>query len=179
MASSIEQSRNPQADEKEAAPPRRTLPAAGMPTAEAARKRAVRRGANIHIQDEDQAPTGKNAGDDQAAAEVDRLHVFTMADEQDQVLATLIATMEAIGARVRALADDLVIAATLVERAQGLANMLPHKTMQQRVAANEIAEHVRGMQELTQRLGDVMEEQLTDARRGQKSDARESNPQVH
>ena len=41
-----------------------------MPAAEAARKRSVRRGANIHIQDEDQAPTGKNAGDKQAAAEL-------------------------------------------------------------------------------------------------------------
>ncbi len=30
----------------------------------------MRRGANIHIQDEDQASTGKNAGDEQAAAEV-------------------------------------------------------------------------------------------------------------
>lgn len=29
----------------------------------------MRRGANVHIQDEDQAPTGKNAGDERAATE--------------------------------------------------------------------------------------------------------------
>jgi hypothetical protein len=40
-----------------------------MPAAEGARKRDVRRGANIHIQDEDQVPTGKNAGDERAATE--------------------------------------------------------------------------------------------------------------
>lgn len=43
--------------------------ASGMPAGEGARKRAVRRGANVHIQDEDQAPTGKNAGDERAAIE--------------------------------------------------------------------------------------------------------------
>lgn len=40
-----------------------------MPAAEGARKRAVRKGANVHLQDEDQAPTGKNAGDERAATE--------------------------------------------------------------------------------------------------------------
>ncbi len=67
MASSIEQSRNPCTDAKEAAPSRGKKQTARMPTAQVARKRAVRRGANIHIQDEDQAPTGKNAGDARAA----------------------------------------------------------------------------------------------------------------
>jgi hypothetical protein len=70
VASSIEQSKNSYTDEKEEASSRGKKQAAGMPASEAARKRAVRRGANIHIQDEDQAPTGKNASDTQAATEV-------------------------------------------------------------------------------------------------------------
>jgi hypothetical protein len=69
VTSSIEQSSNPHTDDQEGAPPRGTKQTAGMPASEGARKRAVRRGANIHIQDEDQAPTGKNAGDKQAETE--------------------------------------------------------------------------------------------------------------
>jgi hypothetical protein len=69
VASSIEQSSNPQTDEKGGASSHGKKQTAGMPASEVARKRAVRRGANIHIQDEDQAPTGKNAGDKQAETE--------------------------------------------------------------------------------------------------------------
>jgi hypothetical protein len=63
------QSRNSHTDDQEKASLRGKKQTAGMPAAEGARKRAVRRGGNIHIQDEDQAPTGKNAGDMQAATE--------------------------------------------------------------------------------------------------------------
>jgi hypothetical protein len=90
------------------------------------------------------------------------------------VLTTLIPVMEAIGARVRALADDLATAATLTERAQEYANMLPRETIRQRVAANEIAERVRGMRELTRLPGHFMGEKRADDRRD-----RESNPQNH
>ncbi|MGI8688811.1 MAG: hypothetical protein ACR2M3_09560 [Thermomicrobiales bacterium] len=68
MASSIEKPSNPHTADKEA-PAHGNGRTAGMPAAAEARKRAVRRGANIHIQDEDQAPTGKNAGDERAATE--------------------------------------------------------------------------------------------------------------
>ncbi len=66
MESSIEHT-NPPTDDTDEAPARGKKQTAGMPAAEGARKRALRRGANIHIQDEDQAPTGKNAGDTHAA----------------------------------------------------------------------------------------------------------------
>ena len=112
-------------------------------------------------------------------AEVDQLHARAVAGELDQVLATLIPAMEAIGARVRALADELATAATLAERAQAYANMLPRETIRQRVAANEIAERVRGMRELTRLLGHFMGAELADARRDQESEAGESNPQSH
>ncbi len=94
-------------------------------------------------------------------AEVDQLHALAVAGELDQVLATLIPTMETIGARVRALADDLTAAATLAERAQQCANTLPRQTIRQRIAANEIAERVRGMQELTRLLGHFLGEEPT------------------
>jgi len=94
-------------------------------------------------------------------AEVDQLHALAVASELDQVLATLIPTMETIGARVRALADDLAAAATLAERAQQCANTLPRQTIRQRIAANEIAERVRGMQELTRLLGHFLGEEPT------------------
>jgi len=67
MASSIEQSTNPPTDDTDEAPACGKKQPAGMPASEGARKRAVRRGANVHLQDEDQAPTGKNAGDKLAA----------------------------------------------------------------------------------------------------------------
>ncbi len=70
MPSAIEQSRHPHTDEKEESRSRGKGQPAGMPISEVNRKRATRRGANIHIQDEDQAPTGKNAGDTKAAAEL-------------------------------------------------------------------------------------------------------------
>lgn len=105
-------------------------------------------------------------------AEVDRLHALAVAGELDQILATLIPTMEAVGARVRALADDLATAATLAERAQECANLLPRETIRQRVAANEIAERVRGMRELTRLLGHFMGEERAGDQRNQ-----ESNPQ--
>jgi polyhydroxyalkanoate synthesis regulator phasin len=92
-------------------------------------------------------------------AEVDQLRALAIAGELDRVLATLIPTMETIGARVRALADDLVTAGTLAERAQHCANMLPRETIRQRIAANEIAERVRGMQELTRLLGHFLGEE--------------------
>lgn len=69
VKSSIEQPRNPHTDDMEGVSSRGKVQTAGMPAAAVARKRAMRRGANIHIQDEDQAPTGKNAGDKQAEAE--------------------------------------------------------------------------------------------------------------
>jgi len=69
VAAPTEKPGNPHRDETGGAPPRGKGQIAGMPAAEAARKRAVRRGANVHIQDEDQAPTGKNAGDERAATE--------------------------------------------------------------------------------------------------------------
>jgi chromosome segregation ATPase len=94
------------------------------------------------------------------AAEVDQLRALAVAGELDQVLATLIPAMEAIGARVRDLASDLARAASLAERAQEYANMLPRETIRQRVAANEIAERVRGMQELTRLLGHFMGEEI-------------------
>ena len=68
MASSTERAGNPRTD-KAVTSSRGKGQASGMPVAAQARKRAVRRGANIHIQDEDQAPTGKNAGDERAATE--------------------------------------------------------------------------------------------------------------
>ncbi len=92
-------------------------------------------------------------------AEVDQLHALAVAGELDQVLATLIPTMETIGMRVRALADDLAAAATLAERAQQCANTLPRETIRQRIAANEVAERVRGMQELTRLLGHFLGEE--------------------
>ncbi len=92
-------------------------------------------------------------------AEVDQLHALAVAGELDRVLATLIPTMETIGARVHALADDLATAATLAERAQQCANMLPRETIRQRIAANEVAERVRGMQELTRLLGHFLGEE--------------------
>jgi chromosome segregation ATPase len=94
------------------------------------------------------------------AAEVDQLRALAVAGELDQVLATLIPAMEAIGARVRDLASDLARAASLAQRAQEYANMLPRETIRQRVAANEIAERVRGMQELTRLLGHFMGEEI-------------------
>jgi chromosome segregation ATPase len=94
------------------------------------------------------------------AAEVDQLRALAVAGELDQVLATLIPAMEAIGARVRDLASDLTRAASLAQRAQEYANMLPRETIRQRVAANEIAERVRGMQELTRLLGHFMGEEI-------------------
>ncbi len=60
---------NPRTDDSGEASLRGKGRASGMPTGEGARKRAVRRGANVHIQDEDQMPTGKNAGDERAATE--------------------------------------------------------------------------------------------------------------
>ena len=69
MAASTEKSGNPRTDDKAVASSRGKTQASGMPAAEGARKRAVRRGANVHIQDEDQAPTGKNAGDERAATD--------------------------------------------------------------------------------------------------------------
>jgi len=86
-------------------------------------------------------------------AEVDQLHALAVAGELDQILATLIPTMETIGARVHALAEDLAAAASLAERAQQCANTVPRETIRQRIAANEVAERVRGMQELTRLLG--------------------------
>ena len=102
-------------------------------------------------------------------AEVDQLHALALAGELDQVLATLIPVMEEIGARVRALAADLSTAAALTERAQEYANMLPRETIRQRVAANEIAERVRGMRELTRLLGHFMGEESADNRRDQRA----------
>jgi arginine deiminase len=78
--------------------------------------------------------------------------------------------METIGARVRSLTDDLADAATLAERAQEYANMLPRETIRQRVAANEIAERVRGMQELTRLLSHFMGEERADHRRDRDSE---------
>jgi predicted nucleic acid-binding Zn-ribbon protein len=104
-------------------------------------------------------------------AEVDQLRALALAGELDQVLATLIPAMETIGARVRDLADDLARAATLAERAQEYANMLPRETIRQRVAANEIAERVRGMQELTRLLSHFMGEERADHRRDRDSEA--------
>ncbi len=69
MAPSTEESGKPGSDDTGKAPSRGKGRTAGMPAAARARKRAERRGANVHLQDEDQAPTGKNAGDAQAAAE--------------------------------------------------------------------------------------------------------------
>ncbi len=69
MAPSTEESGKPQSDDAGKASSRGKGRTAGMPAAERARKRAERRGANVHIQDEDQAPTGKNAGDERAATE--------------------------------------------------------------------------------------------------------------
>ncbi len=67
VASSIEQSSNLHPDRTGPASAREKKQTTGMPPSEGARKRAARRGANVHLQDEDQAPTGKNAGDKQAA----------------------------------------------------------------------------------------------------------------
>ncbi len=92
-------------------------------------------------------------------AEVDQLHALAVAGELDRVLATLIPAMETIGGRVRALADDLATAATLAERAQQCANTLPRETIRQRIAAHEVAERVRGMQELTRLLGHFLGEE--------------------
>ncbi len=92
-------------------------------------------------------------------AEVDQLRALAVAGELDQVLATLIPTMETIRARVRGLAEDLAAAAALAERAQQCANTLPRETIRQRVAANEVAERVRGMQELTRLLGHFLSEE--------------------
>jgi hypothetical protein len=103
-------------------------------------------------------------------SEVDQLRALAVAGELDQVLASLVPAMEAIGARVRSLADDLADAATLAERAQEYANMLPRETIRQRVAANEIAERVRGMQELTRLLCHFMGEELADHRRARDSE---------
>ncbi len=95
-------------------------------------------------------------------AEVDQLHALVVAGELNQVLATLIPAMETISARVRALTDDLAAAASLAERAQQCANTLPRETIRQRIAANEIAERVRGMQELTRLLGHFLGEKPAD-----------------
>ncbi len=69
MAPSTKESGKPESSDPGKAPSRGTGRTAGMPPAERARKRAERRGANVHLQDEDQAPTGKNAGDERAATE--------------------------------------------------------------------------------------------------------------
>jgi len=69
MAASTEKSGNPRTDDKAVASSIGKTQASGMPAAEGARKRAVRRGANVHIQDEDQTPTGKNVDDERAAIE--------------------------------------------------------------------------------------------------------------
>ncbi len=69
MAPSTKESGKPESSDPGKAPSRGTGRTAGMPAAARARKRAERRGANVHIQDEDQAPTGKNAGDERAATE--------------------------------------------------------------------------------------------------------------
>ncbi len=69
MAATIEKPSNPQSDDTGAASSRGKEQTSGVPVAARSRKRAERRGANIHIQDEDQAPTGKNAGDERAASE--------------------------------------------------------------------------------------------------------------
>jgi hypothetical protein len=103
-------------------------------------------------------------------AEVDQLRALAVAGELDRVLATLIPAMETIGARVHALADDLATAATLAERAQEYANTLPRETIRQRVVANEVAERVRGMQELTRLLGHFLGEEPADHRRDRESD---------
>lgn len=68
MASSSERAENPRTDAREATPPG-AKPVAAIPAAEAARRRVVRRGGNIHIQDEDQSPTGMNKGNERAAVE--------------------------------------------------------------------------------------------------------------
>jgi hypothetical protein len=102
--------------------------------------------------------------------EVDQLHALAVASELDQILATLIPAMETIGARVREFADDLATAATLAERAQACANMLPGEAIRQRVAANQIAERVRGMRELTRLLCHFMGEERTDDRRDQENE---------
>jgi hypothetical protein len=103
-------------------------------------------------------------------AEVDRMHALAVAGELDQVLATLVPAMGTIRARVRALADDLAVAATRAEPAQACADMLPGEAIRQRVAANQIAERVRGMRELTRLLGHFMGDEPTDERRNQESD---------
>ncbi len=69
MAPSTEKPGKPPTDETGGASSCGKGHTAGMPAAARARKRAERRGANVHIQDEDQAPTGKNAGDERAATE--------------------------------------------------------------------------------------------------------------
>ncbi len=67
MAPSTEESGKPQSGDPGKVPSRGTGRTTGMPPAARARKRAERRGANVHLQD--QAPTGKNAGDERAATE--------------------------------------------------------------------------------------------------------------
>ena len=67
MAPSTEKPGKPPTDETGGASSCGKGHTAGMPAAARARKRAERRGANVHLQD--QAPTGKNAGDERAATE--------------------------------------------------------------------------------------------------------------
>ncbi len=55
-------------------------------------------------------------------AEVDRLRALTVAGELDRVFATLIPAMETIGARVRALADDLTARTRCPARRSGSAS---------------------------------------------------------
>jgi hypothetical protein len=69
VPSSIEKPGNARTDGKGEASSHGKGQASGLSAAEGATKRAMRRGANVHIQDEDQAPTGKNAGDERAATE--------------------------------------------------------------------------------------------------------------
>jgi hypothetical protein len=111
--------------------------------------------------------------------EAEQLRALAVAGELDQMLATLLPAMETIGVRVRALAADLASAATLAERAQAYANMLPRETIRQRVAANEIAARVQAMSELTSLLAYLMGEEPAHDRREQEREAGKSNPQRH
>lgn len=91
-------------------------------------------------------------------AAVEQLRVRAVAVAVGQILTELTAIAEAIGTQVAQLRTDLHTAVALAERAQQYANTLSAGHLRERVAANEAAERLRAMVELTQLLHHLMGE---------------------
>ncbi len=85
-------------------------------------------------------------------AAVEQLRVRAVAVATEDLLAALRTTVRAIDAQVQRLRADLAAAVALAARAQQYADALPQEQLPQRIAANEIGERLRAMDELASLL---------------------------